>query len=223
MTTYRVPFENGESAFTEKRSRFISHIWRVETEAEARERIEEMKKRYYDARHNCWCYLLQEGGVVRYSDHWGSEVASCDWYLDGVARCSFDDHDGWRCGFAPWTEFELKTFEVTVYHPDLLPSESAAALGDPVRSGVAPAWRPGMADIPYASYRVRPDMIVDGCVVVAGTYGDCGTPFDGRCLMSVDVSDWTEEERVAWTEAFPADPVFPSLPDMFGDDYGRCR
>ena len=42
-------------------------------------------------------------------------------------------------GFAPWTEFELKTFEVTVYHPDLLPSESAAALGDPVRSGVAPA------------------------------------------------------------------------------------
>lgn len=32
MTTYRVPFENGESAFTEKRSRFISHIWRVETE-----------------------------------------------------------------------------------------------------------------------------------------------------------------------------------------------
>ena len=68
MTTYRVPFENGESAFTEKRSRFISHIWRVETEAEARERIEEMKKRYYDARHNCWCYLLKEGGVVRYSD-----------------------------------------------------------------------------------------------------------------------------------------------------------
>jgi len=115
-------------------------------------------------------YWYGESGVVRYSDHWGSEVASCDWYLDGVARCSFDDHDGWRCGFAPWTEFELKTFEVTVYHPDLLPSESAAALGDPVRSGVAPAWRPGMADIPYASYRVRPDMIVDGCVVVAGTY-----------------------------------------------------
>ena len=39
MTTYRVPFENGESAFTEKRSRFISHIWRVETEAEAREPV----------------------------------------------------------------------------------------------------------------------------------------------------------------------------------------
>ena len=68
MESYRVPFENGESEFTEKRSRFISHIWRVETEAEARARIEETKKRYYDARHNCWCYLIREGGVVRYSD-----------------------------------------------------------------------------------------------------------------------------------------------------------
>jgi len=27
-----------------------------------------MKKRYYDARHNCWCYRLREGGVERYSD-----------------------------------------------------------------------------------------------------------------------------------------------------------
>ena len=68
MSGYLVPFENGESEFVEKRSRFISHLWRVETEAEARARIEEMKKKYYDARHNCWCYLLKEGGVVRYSD-----------------------------------------------------------------------------------------------------------------------------------------------------------
>ena len=68
MTNYRVPFEDTESEFTEKRSRFISHIWKVESEAEARERIEQMKKKYYDARHNCWCYLIREGGVVRYSD-----------------------------------------------------------------------------------------------------------------------------------------------------------
>ncbi|MGM9661566.1 MAG: YigZ family protein [Oscillospiraceae bacterium] len=68
MTEYLVPAESAESEFTEKRSRFISHIWRVESEEEARSRIEEMKKRYYDARHNCWCYILREGGVVRYSD-----------------------------------------------------------------------------------------------------------------------------------------------------------
>lgn len=68
MSEYRVPFQDSEREFVEKRSRFISHLWRVEDEAEARARIEEMKKRYYDARHNCWCYLLKDGGVVRYSD-----------------------------------------------------------------------------------------------------------------------------------------------------------
>lgn len=68
MTEYIVPYQNAESEFTEKRSRFITHLYKVETEAEARARIEEMKKKYYDARHNCWCYRLREGGVERYSD-----------------------------------------------------------------------------------------------------------------------------------------------------------
>ena len=67
MTEYIVPYQDAESEFTEKRSRFITHLYKVETEAEARARIEEMKKKYYDARHNCWCYLLG-GSVVRYSD-----------------------------------------------------------------------------------------------------------------------------------------------------------
>ena len=68
VSEYLEPYEDAESEFVEKRSRFISHLWRVESEAEARTRIEEMKKKYYDARHNCWCYLLKEGNVVRYSD-----------------------------------------------------------------------------------------------------------------------------------------------------------
>ena len=67
-SSYLIPFEAAESEFVEKKSRFISHIWRVESEEEARARIEEMKKKYYDARHNCWCYILKDGGVLRYSD-----------------------------------------------------------------------------------------------------------------------------------------------------------
>ncbi len=66
--TYFVPCEEGESEYTEKRSRFLGHVCRVETEAEARTYIEKIKKRHYDARHNCWCYALHEGGVVRYGD-----------------------------------------------------------------------------------------------------------------------------------------------------------
>lgn len=67
MSDFLVPFAEAESEFTEKRSRFISHVRRVETEAEARAFLEEMRRRYHDARHNCWCYLLK-GGAVRYSD-----------------------------------------------------------------------------------------------------------------------------------------------------------
>ena len=66
--TYFVPFEDAESEFTEKRSRFIGQVFRTATEAEARERIAQVKKKHYDARHNCWCYALHEGGLVRYSD-----------------------------------------------------------------------------------------------------------------------------------------------------------
>ena len=68
MSEYLVPFEDSESEFVEKRSRFIGYVWRVESEAEARAKIEATKKKHYDARHNCWCYIVREGGVVRYSD-----------------------------------------------------------------------------------------------------------------------------------------------------------
>jgi len=68
MTEYFIPTAASETELVEKRSTFIGHVWPVESEAEARSRIEEMKKKYHDARHNCWCYRLREGGVERYSD-----------------------------------------------------------------------------------------------------------------------------------------------------------
>ena len=68
MTEYFIPTGASETELVEKRSRFLGHVGPVESEGEARARIEEIRKKHYDARHNCWCYLLQEGGVVRYSD-----------------------------------------------------------------------------------------------------------------------------------------------------------
>ena len=67
MSGYRIPAGAGESEFSEKRSRFLGHVRMVETEEEARAFIGEMKKKYYDARHNCWCYSLRDG-PERYSD-----------------------------------------------------------------------------------------------------------------------------------------------------------
>ena len=68
MAEYYVPAGDSETEFTEKRSRFIGRVWRVESEEEAREKIAQTKARHHDARHNCWCYLLREGNVTRYSD-----------------------------------------------------------------------------------------------------------------------------------------------------------
>ncbi len=67
MTEYFIPTAAAESEFVEKRSRFIGHLKPVETEEEARAFIESVKKTHYDARHNCWCYVIR-GGAVRYSD-----------------------------------------------------------------------------------------------------------------------------------------------------------
>ena len=67
MSDFRVPFGAAETEFTEKRSRFIGHLLPVDSEEQAREFIARMKKKYYDARHNCWCYLIGSN-TVRYSD-----------------------------------------------------------------------------------------------------------------------------------------------------------
>ena len=67
MSEYFVPAGSGEAEFVEKRSSFLGHVRFAETEDAAREFINDMKKKHYDARHNCWCYIIR-GGAVRYSD-----------------------------------------------------------------------------------------------------------------------------------------------------------
>ena len=67
MEEYLVPTGYGEDEFTENKSRFIGRVWLVETEEEALEKIQQMKKQHYDATHNCWAYVLKSG-PVRFSD-----------------------------------------------------------------------------------------------------------------------------------------------------------
>lgn len=68
MTEYYIPTGRSETELVEKRSRFIGQVWLVSSEEEARVRIEETRKKHYDARHNCWCCRLHDGGVERCSD-----------------------------------------------------------------------------------------------------------------------------------------------------------
>lgn len=62
-----IPAGEGNSEYIEKKSRFLGLVLPVTTEAEARAQLEAVKKREYDARHNCWAYVLHTG-QKRYSD-----------------------------------------------------------------------------------------------------------------------------------------------------------
>lgn len=67
MTEYFVPTGEGGAELVEKRSRFLGRVFPARSEEEARARIELVKKKHYDARHNCWCFRIR-GGAERYSD-----------------------------------------------------------------------------------------------------------------------------------------------------------
>lgn len=58
LEEYRILLEGGEGEIVEKKSRFIATIRPVDSEEEAVSFIEEMKKKYWDARHNCSAFVV---------------------------------------------------------------------------------------------------------------------------------------------------------------------
>ena len=56
----QIIYKGGSGEITEKKSRFIATIRPVHTEEEAVGFIEEMKKKYWDARHNCSAFVIGE-------------------------------------------------------------------------------------------------------------------------------------------------------------------
>ena len=66
--SYLVPSGYGKAELTEKHSRFIGQVWRVETEHEARIHIEEVAKQYPDIKYHSTCYILRDENILRYND-----------------------------------------------------------------------------------------------------------------------------------------------------------
>ena len=64
--------KNTTAQVTEKKSKFIANLFYIETIEEADRIIKETKKKYHDARHNCFAYILEtgeyEGLLVKYND-----------------------------------------------------------------------------------------------------------------------------------------------------------
>ncbi|MGN1306320.1 MAG: YigZ family protein [Faecousia sp.] len=67
MMEYLVPTKDADAEFIERRSRFIGHIFRTETEEEALARLKQMREKYWDATHNVYAYIIKDG-ATRFSD-----------------------------------------------------------------------------------------------------------------------------------------------------------
>lgn len=68
-SSYRTVYQEGTGEILEKKSRFIAHVYPVESEEAAIGIIEMIKKQYWDARHNCYAYIIGKNQeTVRCSD-----------------------------------------------------------------------------------------------------------------------------------------------------------
>lgn len=65
---YKIVYEGGTGEIEEKKSRFIATVVPVKSEEEASAEIEKIRKKYWDARHNCHAYIIGEQAVTRCTD-----------------------------------------------------------------------------------------------------------------------------------------------------------
>ncbi len=69
LSEYRIVYKGGSGEITEKKSRFIATVIPVRKEEEALSFIESMKKKYWNANHNCFAYVIGERHELkRFSD-----------------------------------------------------------------------------------------------------------------------------------------------------------
>lgn len=67
ISSYRSVRKFCAGEVTEKKSRFIAGVYPVKTEAEANEILAAVRKKYWDARHNCYAYILmgEDGKLIK--------------------------------------------------------------------------------------------------------------------------------------------------------------
>lgn len=71
MEKFKTISNNVKAEITEKKSRFIAHIFYVETTEEANEYIKSIKKKYHDAKHNVYAFAIETkyGEIaIKYND-----------------------------------------------------------------------------------------------------------------------------------------------------------
>ena len=60
--SYKIITEAGTGEIVEKKSRFIANVFYVSSQQEAEEKLAEIYKKYWDAKHNCYAYVIGVNG-----------------------------------------------------------------------------------------------------------------------------------------------------------------
>jgi uncharacterized YigZ family protein len=68
MQAYRTVMGAGTAEFVDRRSRFIGHIQPVSNEQQATAFIDDIRREYWDARHNVPAFIVRDGNIRRFSD-----------------------------------------------------------------------------------------------------------------------------------------------------------
>ena len=58
IASYKIIKTEGTGEIVEKKSRFIANVFFVESQEEAEQKIAEISKKYWDARHNCYAFVI---------------------------------------------------------------------------------------------------------------------------------------------------------------------
>lgn len=61
---FKTIVENNIAEIVEKKSKFIANIFYIESVLDAENKIKEIKKKYYDARHNCYAFSVLDNDTI---------------------------------------------------------------------------------------------------------------------------------------------------------------
>ena len=67
--SYRTIAEPCEGVYKEKGSKFLAFAFPVADEADIKEHLNRLKKKYHDARHHCYAYILKDESAYRVNDN----------------------------------------------------------------------------------------------------------------------------------------------------------
>ena len=64
MEKFKTIINNAEAEIVEKRSKFIANIYYVKSLEEVEEKLKDIKKKYFDSRHNCYAYRIEDEDTI---------------------------------------------------------------------------------------------------------------------------------------------------------------